>query len=129
MILGIVVGVIAGFLTIGVIEAVGHQLYPVATNVDFRDREAVKAFMASMPFGGLTFVVAAWIAGAYVAAVVGLVIGERKRIAGLVPSGLILLATVANLFMLPHPGWMGVVGLSGILLAMWLADALFARKT
>lgn len=126
-VLGVVIGVVSGFVTIYVIEQIGHQIWPVATELDLKDKAAAATFLAGMPLGALLTVVTAWILGAYTAAVVGLMIADRRRVAGIIPAAMIFAATVLVLFMLPHPLWMAVGGLGGIVAAAWLADRLFAR--
>lgn len=129
LVLGVVVGVVSGFIVIYAVEQVGHQIWPVATELDLKDKAAAAAFLANMPLGGLLTVLAAWILGAYTGSVVGLLAADRRRIAGVIPAAVIFAATVLVLFMLPHPLWMAVGGLGGIAAAAWLADRLFARKT
>ena len=126
-VLGVVIGVISGFVTIYAIEEIGHQIWPVATELNLKDKAAAAAFLAGMPLGALLTVVAAWILGAYTAAVVGLMLAKRRRLAGIVPAAMIFAATVLVLVMLPHPLWMAVGGLGGIVAAAWLADRLLAR--
>lgn len=128
LVLGVIVGIVSGFVVIYAVEQVGHQIWPVATELDLKDKAAAAVFLANMPLGGLLTVVAAWILGAYTGSVVGLMIADRRRIAGVVPAAVIFAATVLVLFMLPHPLWMAVGGLGGIIAAGWLADRLFARK-
>jgi len=125
---GVVAGVVCGFVVIYAVEQVGQQIWPVATKLDLKDKTAAAAFLASMPLGGLLTVVAAWILGAYTGSVVGLLAADRRRIAGVIPAAVIFAATVLVLFMLPHPLWMAVGGLGGIIAAGGLADRLFARK-
>ncbi len=127
LILGIIVGVVVGFTVIYAVEQIGHQIWPVSTTLDLKDKAAAAAFLASMPIGGLLTVVVAWILGAYAGAMVGLLASDRRRIAGIVPAALIFAATVLVLFTLPHPLWMAITGLGGIIAAAWLADRLFAR--
>lgn len=127
LILGIIVGVVVGFTVIYAVEQIGHQIWPVSTTLDLKDKAAAAAFLASMPIGGLLTVVVAWVLGAYAGAMVGLLASDRRRIAGIVPAAVIFAATVLVLFMLPHPLWMAVGGLGGIIAAAWLADRLFAR--
>jgi len=129
LVLGVIVGVVSGFVVIYAVEQVGHQIWPVATKLDLKDKAAAAAFLAGMPVGGLLSVLAAWILGAYTGSVVGLLAADRRRIAGVIPAAVIFAATVLVLFMLPHPLWMAVGGLGGIVAAGWLADRLFARKS
>lgn len=127
LVLGVIAGVVSGFVVIYAVEQVGHQIWPVATELDLKDKAAAAAFLANMPVGALLTVLAAWILGAYTGSMVGLLIADRRRIAGVLPAALIFAATVLVLFMLPHPLWMAVGGLGGVIAAAWLADRLFAR--
>jgi hypothetical protein len=128
LILGVIIGLVSGFFVIYAVQQVGHQIWPVATGLDSRDKAAATAFMASMPVGGLLAVMAAWILGAYTASMAGLLVAHRRRIAGVIPAALIFVATVLVLFMLHHPLWMAIGGLGGIVAAAWLSDRLFALK-
>jgi hypothetical protein len=126
-VLGVIIGIISGFVVIYAVEHVGQLIWPVATELDLKDKAAAAAFLAAMPVGGLVTVVVAWILGAYTGSMVALLMSDRRRIAGIIPAALIFAATVLVLFMLPHPLWMAVTGLGGIIGAGWLADRLFAR--
>ena len=126
-VLGVIIGIISGCVVIYAVEHVGQQIWPVATELDLKDKAAAAAFLAGMPIGGLVTVVVAWILGAYTGSMVALLMSDRRRIAGIIPAALIFAATVLVLFMLPHPLWMAVAGLGGIIAAGWLADRLFAR--
>ena len=126
-VLGVIIGIISGFVLIYAVEHVGQLIWPVATELDLKDKAAAAAFLAGMPIGGLVTVVVAWILGAYSGSMVALLMSDRRRIAGIIPAALIFAATVLVLFMLPHPLWMAVAGLGGIIAAGWLADRLFAR--
>lgn len=126
-VLGVIIGIISGFVVIYAVEHVGQLIWPVATELDLKDKAAAAAFLAGMPIGGLVTVVVAWILGAYTGSMVALLMSDRRRIAGIIPAALIFAATVLVLFMLPHPLWMAVSGLGGIIAAGWLADRLFAR--
>ena len=126
-VLGVIIGIISGFVVIYAVEHVGQLIWPVATELDLKDKAAAAAFLAAMPVGGLVTVVVAWILGAYTGSMVALLMSDRRRIAGIIPAALIFAATVLVLFMLPHPLWMAVAGLGGIIAAGWLADRLFAR--
>lgn len=126
-VLGVIIGIISGFVVIYAVEHIGQLIWPVATELDLKDKAAAAAFLAGMPIGGLVTVVVAWILGAYTGSMVALLMSDRRRIAGIIPAALIFAATVLVLFMLPHPLWMAVAGLGGIIAAGWLADRLFAR--
>ncbi len=128
LVLGAIIGTVSGFFVIYAVEQVGHQIWPVATELDLKDKAAAAAFLTGMPLGGLLTVLAAWILGAYTASMVGLLLAARRRVGGVIPAAVIFAATALVLFMLPHPLWMTIGGLGGIVAAAWLADRLFALK-
>lgn len=128
LVLGVIAGVVSGFVVIYAVEQVGYQIWPVATELDLKDKAAAAAYLAGMPLGALITVMVAWILGAYAASMVGLLVAGRRRVAGVIPAAVIFAATVLVLFMLPHPLWMAIGGLGGIVAAGWLADRLFALK-
>jgi hypothetical protein len=128
LILGVIIGLVSGYFVIFAVQQVGHQIWPVSVPLDPGDKAAAAAFMADMPFGALLTVVAAWSLGAYTASMAGLLVAHRRRIAGVIPAALIFAATVVVLFLLPHPLWMVIAGLGGIVAAAWVSDRLFALR-
>jgi hypothetical protein len=98
--IGIVVGVLAGGLTVFLIEALGHAVFGTG---DPTDLTAITTPMWAS-------VLVAWILGSAVGGAVATYWGRSPtaRAGGIV--GVVLLAgAVANMFAFPHPVWM-VVG-------------------
>lgn len=123
-----VVGVIVGSVVVALVEMAGRALFP-GPPAPAGDATAMRAYVAALPFGALAAVAAGWWLGALAgvwAAV--LVAAQRPRLHAGIVVGVLLLATVANLAMLPHPLWMVVLGPLGILVAGWLAMRLAVRR-
>lgn len=96
-VVGVVVGVLAGGLTVFLIEALGHALLGTADPTDLTT-VTTPMFLA---------VLVAWIFGCAVGGAVATYWGRSStvRAGGIV--GLVLLAgAVANMFAFPHPIWM-----------------------
>jgi hypothetical protein len=128
-VLGVLAGVIAGLLTITLADMISQAAFPAPPPPsDLSDKAAMKAFMALVPVGALATMAVGWILAAYLASMTALMVSGRVRWAGLAAAGLILAATVANLMMIPHPLWMAVLGVGGILAAAGLSDRLYAAK-
>jgi hypothetical protein len=72
-VLGMVAGILVAFATVFVIDLAGHQIYPLPSDLDMYDPEAVGAFIRTMPPEALAIVVIAWFVGA------GLVVRNRLR--------------------------------------------------
>lgn len=121
LILGVVVGAIAGMLTISVIEMLGHVIWPPPTGVDMNDMDAFRATVAAMPTGALAAIVAGWTIGAFVGALAANLIAQRA-LAGWIVAALVIAAIIVNATMIPGPSWMPVSGILLALLAGWLAS-------
>ena len=116
------VTVMAAFVLVLVVEKVGHLIYPPPADLDFSDPEAIKPYIATMPFLALLFPMIAWVVATFVGSLVASKIGTANPLlfAGIV-GGLILAATIANLIMIPHPVWFSIVSLIAIAASAWIA--------
>ena len=122
-----IVGILVGSVIVALVETAGRAVFR-APPAPSGDATAMRAYVAALPVGALATVVAGWWLGSFAgvwAAV--LVAARRPRLHAGIVVGVLLLATVANLVMLPHPLWMTVLGPLGILVAGWLAMRVGAR--
>lgn len=129
-----VVGIVVAGLLIILIEKFGHAVYPPPPNLDFSDPEAMRRYMATLPFGAFLLLMAAWLVGTFSGTLIACTIGTAKpAIYALAVGGLVFAGTIANLIMIPHPLWFSLVSLAGIiasaLLAMHLAPKRQASET
>ena len=116
-----VAGVIVAFVTVLVVEKIGHSVYPPPPDLNFADKEAMGVYIETIPLGALLFVAAAWFLGTLGGIVTACRIGAAKPlIYAMVVGGLVLAATAANLIMIPHPAWFSILGVAGIVIAAWL---------
>lgn len=123
-VLGILSGLITAFMVVTVIESLGHRAYPPPPNFDYRDAEKVRIYLSVLPAGALLYILVAWMAGAFAGTWIGAAIARQsRRLIYVVVCGLLLLASIANLVMIPHPVWFWGAALAGIPLAGWLAVA------
>ena len=126
----IVAGVLGVLIAIGlvwIVDVMGHAVYPPPANLDFSDEEAVRAYIAALPLGAFLFVGGAWFIAALGGTFAACKIGRAKpKTYALVVGGFILIATVANLLMIPHPLWLSITGIAGIVIAAWLGQKLGA---
>lgn len=119
---GAIAGVVTAFVLVMLIEKVGHLIYPPPTDLDFSDPEAIRPYMATLPFLALLFPMIAWVIGTFAGALLASKIGTVNPLvfAGIV-GGLVLVATIANLIMIPHPVWFSIVSLVAIAASAWFA--------
>lgn len=124
-ILGVVFGVIVAGMAVVAGEFIMHSLWPMP-QPDPMDAEAMRAFMAGVPMkmkAGLavTYAVATFLGAAVAAGI------ARGRWAGWVVATLMLMATVANFVMLPHPIWLMAACLAAIVGAGWIATRIGSK--
>ncbi len=125
-ILGVVFGIIVAGMAIAGGEFALHLLFPMPP-VDMKDAEALKTMVASAPLGGkiglaMVYAVATFL-GAIVAASVA-----KGRWAGWTITTIMLMLTVANFVMLPHPVWLIALCLITIVLGGGLATRIGAKR-
>ena len=126
MILGIALGIVVAFATVFAINLAGHQVYPLPSDLNMRDPEAVGAFIETMPPGALAIMVIAWFAGALDGGIVAALVSRRSWTVW-PAAGLVAAAGVINVLMIPHPVLLQIGAVAAPLLG-GLAASLVARK-
>lgn len=126
LVLGVVAGVIVAFATVFAIDFAGHLIYPLPSDLDMHDPEAVGAFIRTMPAGALALVVIAWVIGAFDGGIVAALISRRAWTVWPV-AGLVAAAGVVNVLMIPHPVMIQIGAVAAPLLGGFAAS-LAARK-
>ena len=126
--LGIVVGVVVGGLAVAAVETLGHRAFPLRTNVDTSNVEAMRALLASAPLAALISVAVAWFLGASVGGSLSGIVGRSPDLISVgIPVAVLFAGTVAALVTIPHPLWLVIVGVAVYPLALLVALAVARR--
>ena len=116
-----ITGVVIAMAMVWVVEKVGHAVYPPPPDLNFADPDAMRAYIETVPLGALLFVAAAWFIGTLCGTCAACAIGTAKpMIFAMVVGGLMLIATIMNLVMIPHPMWFSILGVVGVVIGAWL---------
>jgi hypothetical protein len=111
-ILAVVLGVVAGGIVIGVSEAIAHTIYPVPAGLDPSKPEMIAEYIRTAPLGALIAVLISWALGALVAGVVATLIARvADAKSALIAGGVLLLFSLINMFVIPHPVWFRIAGI------------------
>ncbi|MBB4804894.1 uncharacterized protein YacL [Chryseobacterium defluvii] len=111
-ILSVVAGIIAGSVIVGLVEWLGHYLYPLPAGMKSNDMEAMKEYIPNAPFMALFFVIIAYALGALAAGFVSTKIArDGKNIYAIICGIIFVIITIINLAMLPTPAWFWVLGI------------------
>ena len=117
-----VTGLVIAFVLIMLIEKLGHFIYPPPADLDFSDPEALRPYIATLPFLALLFPMIAWVVATFAGTVVASKIGTANpKSFGIIVGGLVLAGTIANLVMIPHPLWFSLVSLVAVAASAWIA--------
>ncbi len=123
--LAIVAGVLAAFVLVGLIEALGHMVYPVPEGLDFTNPDQLQAYVQGLPVGALLFVLAAWVVATFVGGLVAASVARtRPLLYSTIVGAVVLAATIANLLMIPHPRWFAIAAVVAIPIAAFVAARL-----
>ena len=124
-----VAGVLIAVGLVWIIEMIGHSVYPPPPGIDFSDTESLRAYTSGLPLAAFLFVGCGWFIGTLGGTLAACRVGTAEpKIYAMVVGGLMLIATVVNLVMIPHPLWFAIVGIVGIVLAAWLGMTISQRS-
>ncbi len=127
-VLGAVVGIAVAVITVMLFQWFSHFVFPPPGDLDLQDSAAMRAYVASVPIGALVLVLAGYVVATFDGVLVACLIGRTKPVLfALVVGVLMLVATVSNLIMIPHPLWFSVSAVVGIVAAAW-TGSLLGRK-
>ncbi|MEY3214296.1 MAG: hypothetical protein RIT28_4777 [Pseudomonadota bacterium] len=109
-VLSTLLAVVLGSVLIGIVQSVGHGLFPLSGALDPNDPEAMAKIIGSAPLGALLMVELAYVVGCAFAGavVVRLAPGFGLRLPVIV-GALFTLAGFLNLAAIPHPLWFAVL--------------------
>jgi hypothetical protein len=121
---GVVVGLVAAGLVVLLVEGIGQSAFPPSAGFD-----PAAPDLSLVPLGAILSVAVAWVLGPLTGGLVATLVGKPAGpLPALVVGLFFLAADVANLLMIPSPGWLWVVGLIAPLPAAWLGFAGARRR-
>lgn len=111
--LAIVLGVLAGFLVVMLVELLSMSLFPVPGGVNPSDPDGFRDLFARLPAGAVVLVLVAHALGAFAGGWTSAWRAPMRPILhGLVVAGIVMAAGIVNLRMIPHPAWFVVTDLA-----------------
>lgn len=109
-ILAFVAGLVAGGVAVFLVESLSSLLHPIPEGIDTKDIDQMKEFVQGLPASAFAMVLLAHALGAFCAGSVSSWVAGLKWKAGAIALGLLFtIAGIANLVMIPHPLWFGII--------------------
>ena len=109
-ILAIIAGLVIGWVIVGLGDVVTHKLFPAPTDFDYTDKQALKTFIEGLPVAAFVSMILVWAISAFLGGMTtGKIAKSNWKRLCLITGGILLLANVANMFVIPHPTWVNIV--------------------
>ena len=127
-----IAAVVAGFVTASIVMMVvesinGRVLYPdlARAAAGLKDREAIRALLATAPVGAFLVVIIGWVLGGLAGGwVTAKLVAQAATKHGYVLGALLTLAGIANNLMIPPPLWFWIASLVVLMPASYLGARL-----
>lgn len=128
-ILALVLGLVVCVATVALLEQLNHSWFvpSSASTPDAHDPSVANAYMKNLPVAAYLMVLFAWLAGTAIGiAVASLLIKRVSRLFVPVITGMMMLSTIANFYLLPHPTWLMIAAVvlipsTGVGAGLWLS--------
>ena len=109
----VIAGIVATSIAVGLVQQLGHYLYPLPTGTDPNDPEAIKIYVETAPFFAVFFVIISYAAGALAGGFVSTKIAnDGKKIYAIIIGILFLMISVYMMITIPSPIWFWVLGIA-----------------
>ena len=121
-ILATLAGLVAASFAVGLVQQLGHYLYPLPAGTDPNDPEAIKNYVQTAPFMAIFFVIISYAAGALTAGFVStLVANDRKKIYAAILGIVFLITSIYMMITIPSPIWFWILGIAvwGLVFVGW----------
>jgi hypothetical protein len=120
-----VIGIVVAGGIVFAVESLGHTVYPLPADLDMNDPVEFGNYVESLPIGAFIFVAGAWVLGTLGGGLLACFIaGDKPRVYSSIVGGFVLVATIANLIMIPHPLWFSISSLIAIAVMTYVTGSI-----
>lgn len=127
-VLAAIAGIIAASISIYLIETLGHLLFPFPEGAKPMDMDWIKNNIDLIPRGSMIAVIIAHGVGIAVGMFVAGLISKTSIIPAYVVAGFMVVATIANWFMIPSPTWFYIADGISVIAGFFFGKSLAHRN-
>ncbi len=118
--LAVLLGVIASFIIIMMLELVGHVIFPVPEGINLKVEIEFKSYVSQMSFMEFLPVLLAHFIGVFVGCISALKFGRGNKIPVYIVGCFVLVGSIVNVINIPHPVWFIVADIGLVILGLIL---------
>ncbi|AUC75797.1 hypothetical protein [Olleya sp. Bg11-27] len=123
-----IVGFIVAATVVYIIETLlGHAFFPLPEHIDPNDLSSIKANLHLIPIGAKLFVILAHFSGIIAGMLVAGMISKTSMIPAYIVGGLLVLATIGTIVMLPKTVWFAASDAVLAIAAFYFGKSLASR--
>lgn len=112
-ILAVIVGMFATGAVVGLVQQLGHHLYPLPPGTDPNNPEHLRNYIENAPFMAMFFVIISYAAGALTAGFVStLIANDRRKIYAIILGIIFLFISIYMMITIPSPVWFWILGIA-----------------
>ena len=126
-IVGTIAGILIAAIMVGLIESLGHMIFPPPAGTDLKDPETVSQIMHLIPIGAKITVLVAWFLGAFTGGLTALFV-TKWNLSVWIVALFMLAGSIYSLMTIPHPVWMSISALIIPFAAAFLAIRLVSSR-
>ncbi|MES2477972.1 MAG: hypothetical protein V4561_02720 [Bacteroidota bacterium] len=109
-ILSVIAGITTGWIIVAIADIVVHSFFPLPQNFDYKNKEALKVFAEKLPNSAFIMMIFFWAISVFSGGLVtGKIAKENWQRTCLITGVILLIATIGNLSLIPHPIWVKVI--------------------
>lgn len=111
-ILAVLVAMIATGIVVGLVQQIGHKMYPLPAGANPENPEDIAKYVENAPFIAIFFVIISYAAGALTGGFVSTIIApDRKKIYAIIIGIIFLLTSIYMMVTIPSPIWFWICGI------------------
>jgi hypothetical protein len=126
--LAAVLGIIASIIVVYLGEMLAMLMFPVKVKIDPTDIEAIREMIKHVPFLALITIIISHGLGMLIGSFVSFKIQQKSPMPVLVIFLFMLISTISNLAIIPHPFWFMISDVATIVLASVIGWIYFFRE-
>src|SRR5215472_10632822 len=105
---GVIVGLIATWLPVALMEVITHHTWPPPAGLDMRQRSDMFRYVATLPAAAFALVLIGWLVGTLLGTWLAAKIG-RSPTPAYILGAILVAAGIFNFIVIPQPHWFSAI--------------------